>query len=70
LLQVRLHQRIAGNLAPHRDERVAEPLAGEVAACPAQVTRRLDPAAVVTTGRLPGKDRDENRVMSAGRLSP
>jgi hypothetical protein len=66
LLQVRLYQRVVGNLAPYRDESVTEPLAGEVAACPAQVARRLDPVAAVAARRLPGKDWDENRAMSAG----
>ena len=33
----RLHQRTAGDFAPHRNERVAEPLAGEVPAGPAQI---------------------------------
>ena len=29
-LHMRLHERIVGNLAPHRDQRLPEPLAGEV----------------------------------------
>jgi len=35
-LYPRLHQRIGGNLTPHRDQRVPEPLLGQVQACLSQ----------------------------------
>ncbi len=46
----RLHQRAGGDLAPHRDERVAEPLAGEVLAGPAQIPGMLETLVAVAAG--------------------
>jgi len=65
-LYLRLHQRIVGNLTPHRDQRVPEPLAGELLACLAQRGRKHQPLVAITAGRFPSKNRDQDRIMSAG----
>jgi hypothetical protein len=61
---VRLHERIAGNLAPHRNQRLPEPLAGQIPARPPQFTRRLDPSPVARD--LKGEHRDQDRIVRAG----
>jgi len=65
-LDVRLNQRILGILAPHCEERVPEPLAGEVLPYLAQLARWLDPLGVITTGQFPGQHRDQDRIVGAG----
>jgi hypothetical protein len=67
---VRLYQRIVGDFAPHCDERVVEPLAGEVLPLLAQIARRLDPVGAITAGRFPGNHRDQDRIVGAGQAFP
>jgi hypothetical protein len=69
-LHVRLHQRIGGNLAPHCDQRVPQPPTGELVPFSAQIARRRDPLGAVTTRRLPGNNRDQDRIVGAGQALP
>jgi hypothetical protein len=68
-LHVRLHERLSGNLTPHRDQRLPEPLAGQVPARLPHFARRLDPPAAFARD-LPGEHRDQDRIMSAGQDLP
>ncbi len=65
-LYLRLYQRITGNLPPRRDERVPEPPTGDVVPLLAQIPV----GAAVTTGRLPGHDRDQDRIVGTGHNFP
>jgi hypothetical protein len=62
-LDVRLHQRIVGNLAPHRDQRVPEPLTGQVPAGLSQFARR-------TRSDATARRAASHRVTAAADLDP
>ncbi len=69
-LDMRLHPRIVGNLAPHCHQRVPEPLAGEVPAGLPEFARRRDLVGPVTARQFPGDDRDQDRIERAGQALP
>ncbi len=64
---MRLHQRIAGNLAPHSDQRIPELLAGEFPARLSHFVRRADPVGAITAWQFPRDDRDQHRIVRAAR---
>ena len=65
-LHVRLHHRVVGDLPPHRNKRILEPLAGQLAGFLPQRPRRLDSLGPLTPGRFPGHDRHQHRMMRTG----
>jgi hypothetical protein len=69
-LYVRLYQWIVGDLAPHCDERLVELVAGMVPAFLTEVAGWLGALSAFAAGRLPGNDRDQDRIVGAGQDLP